>query len=191
MKNLFRFRANRFYVYVLRDPRDKKVFYVGCTQRPEIRGLNVSSYSEATSSRMREIRDAGSRHIREIAGIFDSRSAASDREEALVKELRVAGVQLTNSPNRMPYPHRVIQWEAPTTPQTETSQTRIAKRKRQSEDIDTYYRVELEELSAKRRRMEIAQRAVDEYWENLRTQQKRKRAGLKPLPRFSNRKDPS
>jgi hypothetical protein len=116
--------VNRFYVYVLRDPRDNSIFYVGCTQNPKSRGLSAKNYGPGAGGRIREIRLAGRLPKRETVGVFGSSEYAAYQEIYAIEALRERGHRLLNHPKASPYapsydlrnaprPTGPTQWEIP------------------------------------------------------------------------------
>ena len=108
------------FVYVLRDPRNYAIFYVGVTCQPALRGLSRGTYSNETGVRIREIRDTGHSPIRILFGVFSSREQALYQERAAIKLLEDRGVKLLNrvrlSPTAFHTTKRIL-WECSTTRQ--------------------------------------------------------------------------
>jgi hypothetical protein len=89
----------RKHVYILRDPRDNAVRYVGCTVNPSMR-LSGHKYAprrsnDARSAWVREILDAGLKPVLEIVerDVLDWAEA----ERRWISELRSSGAALVNS----------------------------------------------------------------------------------------------
>jgi len=109
-----------FYVYVLRDPRDKSLFYVGCTRRPVERFSQTQTYSARVRERIHDIRLAGQEPEREILGLFGSAKIAGLQERHAVEALRAKGIDVLNhlwggfyGRVRARRPPRVTRWDVP------------------------------------------------------------------------------
>jgi len=108
------------FVYVLRDPRNYEIFYVGVTCQPTLRGLSRRTYGGETGARIREIRDADHRPTRILFGVFNSREQALYQECVAIKLLEDRGVKLLNSVRPSPTAFHTTKrklWECSTTRQ--------------------------------------------------------------------------
>jgi hypothetical protein len=81
-------REIKWSVYVLIDPRDGTVFYVGCSKRPKIRrGNHKGDPGSAAWPRVSDIRAAGLECIMGIVAQFEAKAAAVQYEYDLIAEL--------------------------------------------------------------------------------------------------------
>jgi len=95
----------KYYVYVLRDPRDKQVFYVGKGTGQRIyshvnhvlAGMRDSGLDQPKTQRITDIRDSGQaiEHLFIRTGIEDE-AAAFIVEQAVIDAFRATGLELAN-----------------------------------------------------------------------------------------------
>ena len=87
-----------FYVYVLRDPRDGRIFYVGCSRDPVRRLCSRKGYNPRVESRINDIRAGGFRVRPQFLCRLGSAEHAGFQERYAVERLSETGVGLLNHP---------------------------------------------------------------------------------------------
>jgi hypothetical protein len=103
-----------YFVYVIRDPRNGEIFYVGYSSRPKCRWVS-SPYNFDAEVRMREIRAAGFCPQWQSFGVFGTQLEARYQEAWAIQEFIQAGAPLTN--RQHPRPEHIVDYDTVAIPE--------------------------------------------------------------------------